>query len=53
MFYQLLSNAVRFTLNGSITIDIDFIHGKDILSISVTDTGIGMVAPAIKYFFFP
>jgi signal transduction histidine kinase/DNA-binding response OmpR family regulator len=42
--FNLLSNAAKFTENGSITIGIkaEMVGGKEWLDIAVTDTGIGM-----------
>lgn len=44
IFYQLISNAIRFTQNGFITISIETEPQKDTLLVSVADSGIGMVA---------
>ncbi|MEQ9259267.1 MAG: ATP-binding protein [Roseovarius sp.] len=39
---NLVGNAVKFTRNGSITIDADRLGGGDMVEFRVTDTGIGI-----------
>ena len=41
---NLLSNASKFTNDGTITIDVQAEHGRDWVTVAVTDTGIGMTA---------
>jgi PAS domain S-box-containing protein len=51
---NLVSNAVKFTLNGSITIDVDMLHQDEnevIVEFKVTDTGIGIAEDKIGYIF--
>ena len=39
---NLLSNALKFTMQGSIQLNIDFEKENNLLSVSVKDTGIGI-----------
>jgi len=39
---NLISNAIKFTSKGGITINVNRIDDSDLISISVTDTGIGI-----------
>lgn len=39
-----ISNALKFTERGSVTVRADLVHGGDAIAFSVTDTGIG-IAP--------
>lgn len=53
---NLLSNAIKFTENGTITITIDYKeHAEDtlVLSLSVSDNGIGMTEKQLKIIFDP
>ena len=50
---NLISNAVKFTESGSIKIDTSFEPEACILTISVTDTGIGMSQEASEQIFKP
>jgi signal transduction histidine kinase len=51
----LLSNAVKFTANGliAVTAESDVIEGRDMLVLSVSDTGIGIGADDLKRVFLP
>ena len=51
--FNLLSNAAKFTENGTITVDVqtETIVGKEWLEISVIDTGIGMTPEQIANVF--
>ena len=51
--FNLLSNAAKFTEEGTITIGIqkEVVGGKDWLDISVTDTGIGMTSSQVANVF--
>ena len=51
---NLVSNAVKFTLNGSITIDVEMLHQDDnevIIEFKITDTGIGIAEDKIEHIF--
>jgi PAS domain S-box-containing protein len=51
---NLVSNSVKFTLNGSITIDVDMLHqdeNKVIIEFKITDTGIGIAEDKIGHIF--
>ncbi|MFZ4537063.1 ATP-binding protein [Propionivibrio sp.] len=52
---NLLGNAVKFTEHGQIllTIEVDFAADREILSISIADTGCGISAEAIARLFQP
>src|SRR5262249_50371777 len=41
---NLVSNAIKFTPTGAVTISADQDHGEDEISISIADTGIGIRA---------
>lgn len=51
----LLSNAVKFTENGviAVTAECDALGGRDILSIAVSDTGIGIAPQDLSRIFMP
>lgn len=52
VFNNLLSNAKKFTDSGSITISIDkYDKVKDIVTVSVTDTGTGIPADKAEFIF--
>ncbi len=42
ILFNLCSNAIKFTQEGSITLSVEFLEDENQLQISVTDTGIGM-----------
>ncbi len=51
---NLVSNAVKFTLNGSITIDVEMLHQGEnevIVEFRITDTGIGIAEDKIGHIF--
>jgi PAS domain S-box-containing protein len=51
---NLVSNAVKFTLNGTITIDVDMLHQDEnevIVEFKITDTGIGIAEDKIDHIF--
>ena len=51
---NLVSNAVKFTLNGSITIDVEMLHQDEnevIIEFKITDTGIGIAEDKIGHIF--
>jgi len=50
ILYNLLSNAVKFTPKDG-RIEIDYRHEEDLISISVTDTGIGISAEDQQFVF--
>ncbi|MDO9067453.1 MAG: MASE3 domain-containing protein [Deltaproteobacteria bacterium] len=50
---NLISNAVKFTEKGTITICAKVTHGGDSLKISVNDTGIGIREEDLDKLFFP
>jgi signal transduction histidine kinase len=51
----LLSNAVKFTSNGliAVTAESEVIEGRDMLVLSVSDTGIGIAADDLQRVFMP
>ncbi|MAS38326.1 MAG: hypothetical protein CL610_30290 [Anaerolineaceae bacterium] len=49
---NLVSNAIKFTETGGVTVDVDA-DGKSHWRIRVTDTGIGMPQDAVNYIFEP
>jgi len=49
IFYNLIGNAIKYTVQGSITIDAEIIDGK--MKISVTDTGKGIPEEAFEEIF--
>ena len=51
---NLVSNAVKFTLTGSITIDVEMLHQGEnevIVEFKITDTGIGIAEDKIGHIF--
>ncbi|QTD48427.1 PAS domain-containing hybrid sensor histidine kinase/response regulator [Sulfidibacter corallicola] len=51
---NLIANAIKFTRQGSVSIDLSYDYGKDekgFLSIAVRDTGIGMSADQLEVIF--
>jgi PAS domain S-box-containing protein len=51
---NLVSNAVKFTLNGSITIDVEMLHQNEndvIVEFKIADTGIGIAEDKIGHIF--
>jgi CheY-like chemotaxis protein len=51
---NLVSNAVKFTQNGSITMGVEMLHSDDyevIIEFKVTDTGIGIAGDKIGHIF--
>jgi PAS domain S-box-containing protein len=51
---NLVSNAVKFTLNGSITVDVEMLHQDEnevIIEFRITDTGIGIAEDKIEHIF--
>ncbi|MFQ1999556.1 ATP-binding protein [Aeromonas veronii] len=51
VFYNVLSNAVKFTNHGNVSIKIDI--EESVLSVAVTDSGIGISADKISDLFQP
>jgi signal transduction histidine kinase len=51
----LLSNAVKFTSNGliAVTAECEVVDGRDCLSISVSDTGVGIASADLARVFMP
>jgi signal transduction histidine kinase/purine-cytosine permease-like protein/DNA-binding NarL/FixJ family response regulator len=48
---NLLSNAVRFTDQGGVTLSVD--HTREVTRFEVIDTGIGIAAPDLERIFMP
>jgi signal transduction histidine kinase len=48
---NLISNAIKFTEHGSVTVQCTALYNRDMLCISVTDTGIGIIPSAMDYIF--
>lgn len=48
---NLLTNAAKFTPGGSITVDAVIDRGADLLTVTVTDTGIGIPADKAEFIF--
>jgi signal transduction histidine kinase len=53
ILFNLLSNACKFTRNGTVTLDVarDRLDGEGILTASVSDTGIGMTPEQVEKLF--
>lgn len=53
IFYEILSNANKFTINGEVNVSISFLKkdNKDWLSFKVSDTGCGMDEESINQIF--
>ena len=51
LIINLLSNAKKFTEQGSITFSVDILEDKNIAKLSVTDTGIGIAKDKQKIIF--
>lgn len=54
VLFNLLGNSVKFTLKGSITLDVDYVgrkNGHEVIQFSVTDTGIGIPADKLDHIF--
>lgn len=53
LIWNLLTNAVKYTNYGNVTIFADYetVEGKNNLSITIKDTGIGIDAPTVKNLF--
>lgn len=53
---NLINNAIKFTINGKITITIDHTitnHDKQVVTFYIKDTGIGMSAYEVRHIFTP
>ncbi len=48
-----LSNSLKFTIEGSVTLDIDYISESEVIKFSVTDTGIGIEEDSKQRIFDP
>ncbi len=48
---NMVSNALKFTEKGGVTIQVKMLSGYDMLRISVVDTGIGISPAALEYIF--
>jgi len=48
---NMVSNALKFTENGGVTIQSRMLFGYDMLRVSVIDTGIGISPAALEYIF--
>jgi len=48
---NMVSNALKFTEKGGVTIQVKMLSGYDMLRISVVDTGIGISPAALDYIF--
>ncbi len=55
IFLNLLSNAAKFTQNGSVTLRVSdtLYHGREAYKIDVIDTGVGISAKQITHIFQP
>jgi two-component system, sensor histidine kinase len=56
IMYNLISNAVKFTQNGAVSVRAStkpMANGRKLVSISVTDTGLGMSADTLSKLFQP
>lgn len=51
VFFNILSNAIKFTYHGSITVHIEYINNN--LKCSIVDTGLGISEEDIKRIFRP
>lgn len=51
ILFNLLHNAVKYTNNGKITIDV--VHHHEMAKINVTDSGIGMSEETVRKIFHP
>jgi len=51
MLFNLMSNAVKFTQDGTITISVDWRAAESRLIVSVADTGCGIPADRLAYIF--
>jgi signal transduction histidine kinase len=47
----MVSNALKFTEHGGVTVQARLLYGYDMLRVSVTDTGIGISPAALEYIF--
>lgn len=49
IIHNLLDNAIKFTLNGEITVESQY-QSTDTLSLSISDTGVGLYPEQIDYY---
>lgn len=48
---NLLNNAIKYTIKGSVSININYHFGDPYVSVSISDTGIGLTADQVNHLF--